>query len=404
MLLKVDYVEISGGLTAPQGFRAAGVACGIKAEGRDLMLLVADRACTVSGVFTRNMVKAAPVLYSCKRVKSGRAQAVVINSGVANACTGDEGMKNCQQMAEMVAQATGLTDDAVLVCSTGVIGRKLPMDKISDGIIRASKVLSPKGGADAALAIMTTDTHPKELAISIKTEQGEVRLAGIAKGSGMIAPDMATMISILTTDARIDPDTLRIALTNAVNRSYNCVTVDGDTSTNDTVLMFASGMTGVRLQQGTQDFAMFEAALHELTQRLAKMIARDGEGATKMIEIRVTGAENAQKANLIAKTIANSPLVKTAIFGNDPNWGRILAAAGRAGVTFNPQMISLDLAGIPVVRNGQPVDFDKVSASAALKCDTVEINLMLAEGKAEALAWSCDFSYDYVRINADYTT
>lgn len=404
MLFKVDYVEIPGGLTAPQGFRAAGVACGIKAEGRDLMLLVSDRACTVAGVFTRNMVKAAPVLYSCKRVKSGRAQAVVINSGVANACTGDEGMENCQQMAAMVAQATGLTDDVVLICSTGVIGRKLPMDKISDGIIRASRVLSPKGGADAALAIMTTDTYPKELAISFVTEQGEVRLAGIAKGSGMIAPDMATMISILTTDARIDPDTLRIALTNAVKRSFNCVTVDGDTSTNDTVLMLASGKTGVRLEQGTHDFALFELALRELTQRLAKMIARDGEGATKMIEIRVVGAENEQNANLIAKTIANSPLVKTAIFGNDPNWGRILAAAGRAGVTFDAKMVSLDLAGIPVVRNGQPVEFDKTIATTALKCDTVEILLTLTEGKAEALVWSCDFSYDYVRINADYTT
>ena len=404
MLIDIDFVEIPGGLTAPHGFRAAGVSCGIKAEGRDLMMLVADRACTVAGVFTRNMVKAAPVLYSCKRVKSGRAQAVVINSGVANACTGEEGMQRCLQMAEMVEQATGLTKDSVLICSTGVIGRQLPMEKIADGISRASRVLSPKGGADAALAIMTTDTHPKELAISFTTEQGEVRLAGIAKGSGMIAPDMATMLAVLTTDARIDPDTLQIALVNSVNHSFNCVTVDGDTSTNDTVLMLASGMTGVRLEQGTHDFARFEAALLELTQRLAKMIARDGEGATKMIEIHVRGAKNECDASLIAKTIANSPLVKTAIFGNDPNWGRILAAAGRAGVCFNAQLLDLDLAGIPVVRNGQPVDFDKATASAALHCDTVQIQLTLAEGKAVSVAWSCDFSYDYVRINADYTT
>ena len=398
------WEEIAGGVTAPQGFRAAGVACGIKPEGRDLMLLVADRVCSVAGVFTTNVVKAAPVLFSMKQVKAGRAQAVVINSGSANACTGDEGMSRCTRMAAEVAQVTGLAEELVLVCSTGVIGRQLPMEKISDGISKAARVLSPKGGHDAVQAIMTTDTHPKEVALVLDTAQGQVRIGGMAKGSGMIAPNMATMLSVLTTDAQLDPAPLQIALKDAVDRSFNRVTVDGDTSTNDTVLLLASGMTGVRLQQGTQDFAAFERALRQVTERLARMIARDGEGATKLVEIWVHGAQDEESATKIVKTIANSPLVKTALFGNDPNWGRILMAAGRAGVPFDPSRVDLDLAGIPVVRAGQPIDFDKANASAALKADTVVISLLLAEGEGEAVAWTCDFSYDYVRINADYTT
>ena len=402
--LEMQLEETTGGITAPLGFRAAGVACGLKTDGRDLMLLVADRVCSAAGVFTTNVVKAAPVIYSYRTVKTGRAQAVVINSGIANACTGDEGMQRCEQMAAEVSRATGLSEDLVLVCSTGVIGRQLPMEKINLGIEKAGRVLSPKGGHDAALAIMTTDTHPKEIAVIVETEQGQVRIGGMAKGSGMIAPNMATMLSVITTDAQIDPNLLQVALRNAVNRSFNRVTVDGDTSTNDTVLLLASGMTGIRLQQGTQDLARFEYALCKLTEMLAKTIARDGEGATKLVEIWVHGAANDADADAIAKTIANSPLVKTAIFGNDPNWGRILAAAGRAGVNFNPNAVDLDLANIPVVRNGQPVTFDKPTASAAMKTDEVVIALSLSEGEGEAVAWTCDFSYDYVRINADYTT
>ncbi|MHB9133438.1 MAG: bifunctional glutamate N-acetyltransferase/amino-acid acetyltransferase ArgJ [Armatimonadota bacterium] len=393
-----------GGITAPHGFKAVGVACGLKKEGRDLMLLVADRACSVAGVFTTNVVKAAPVLYSRKLVKTGRAQAVVINSGVANACTGEEGMRNCEQMAAEVARATGLSDNLVLVCSTGVIGRQLPMEKISAGIVDAARQLSPEGGHSAAEAIMTTDTVPKEFAVQFDTEQGPIRIGGMAKGSGMIAPNMATMLSVITTDAQIDPGPLYVALTTCVNRTFNCVTVDGDTSTNDTVLLLASGESGVRLQQGTEDFARFERALCQVAGHLSRAIVRDGEGATKVAEIWVHGAPDNAAAQTIAKTIANSPLVKTALFGNDPNWGRILAAAGRAGVAFDPDRVDLDLAGIPVVRQGQPVGFDKTQASAALKTDEVIISLFLVEGEGEAVAWTCDFSYDYVRINADYTT
>lgn len=368
------------------------------------MLLVADHACSVAGVFTLNVVKAAPVVFTHKRVKAGRAQAVVINSGVANACTGDEGMRRCEQMAADTAQAAGVPDELVLVCSTGVIGRQLPMDNIAQGIAAAAQVLSPQGGHDAALAIMTTDTHPKEMALVVETDAGPVTIGGMAKGSGMIAPNMATMLSVLTTDAQVDPDLLQLALTRAVDRSFNCVTVDGDTSTNDTVLLLASGRSGVRLHEGTQDFARFERALYRLTETLAKSIARDGEGATKLVEIWVHGATDDAAAMQIGKTIANSPLVKTALFGNDPNLGRVLAAAGRAGIAFNPNNADLDLAGIPVVRKGQLVEFDKAAAIKAMDTNEVVIALTLTEGDGDAVVWTCDFSYDYVKINAEYTT
>ncbi len=404
MHVTLDIEETAGGITAPAGFRAAGVPCGIKAAGRDLMLLVADRPCSAAGVFTTNVVKAAPVLFSARHVKTGRAQAVVINSGVANACTGDEGMHRCEAMAAAVSEATGLSDDVVLVCSTGVIGRQLPMEKIVAGIALAAGALSPDGGHDAALAIMTTDTRPKECAVTVHTDDGPIRIGGMAKGSGMIAPNMATMLSVITTDAQIAPDLLYGALSNVVNRTFNRVTVDGDTSTNDTVLLLASGAGGVRVQQGTQQLVCFERALLQVAETLAKSIARDGEGATKLVEIWVHGAADDAAASRIANTIATSPLVKTALFGNDPNWGRILAAAGRAGVCFNPNGIDLDLAGIPVVRAGQPVDFDAAVASGAMKAPEVVIALSLAEGDGAAVVWTCDLSYEYVRINADYTT
>jgi len=403
--MDIELTEILGGITAPQGFRAAGVACGLKKNGdRDLMLLVADRACSVAGAFTRNVVKAAPVLHSSRIVKAGRAQAVVINAGIANAVTGEEGMRRCEQMAADVASATGLDKELVLVGSTGVIGWQLPMEKISAGIADAARALSADGGHYAARAIMTTDTRPKEVAVQFETSAGPVRIGGMAKGSGMIQPNMATMLSVLTTDAQIDPDTLQAALIGAVEHSFNRVTVDGDTSTNDTVVLLASGATGVRLDQGTQDFARFAQALNQVTKLLAKAIARDGEGATKLVEVRVSGAPDDAAAARIAMTIANSPLVKTALFGNDPNMGRILAAAGRAGVNFDPRGASLDLAGIPVVRDGEMLEFDKAAASAAMKTDEVVIDLTLAEGEGRTVAWTCDFSYDYVRINADYTT
>ncbi len=398
------HIGAENALTFPAGFRAAGVACGIKDDSRDIMLLLADRVCASAGAFTKNNVKAAPVIYSQNIVKSGQAQAIIINSGVANACTGDEGMHKCVEMAQTTAENTGISPDLVLVCSTGVIGRQLPMDKIKNGIGIANRALSVNGGHDAALAIMTTDTHPKEVAITLNTSAGIVKIGGVAKGSGMIAPNMATMLSVITTDAQIDPEILQNILSRVVDRTYNCVTVDGDTSTNDTVLMLASGVTNIRLEQGTRDLAIFEDGLLKLATELAKMIARDGEGATKLVEITVAGAADSKGAATIARTIANSPLVKTAIFGNDPNWGRVLAAAGRAGVYFDQYHVDLDFAGTPVVRNGQPIEFNKTAAIQAMKTKEVKILLTLGEGAFESTVWTCDFSYDYVRINADYTT
>ncbi len=321
MFLQIEVAELSGGVTAAEGFRAGAAACGLKKAGLDLMLLVGEHVCSVAGVFTTNVVKAAPVLLSQRRVKTGRAQAVVINSGCANACTGEEGMQRCAQMAADAAQALDVPEELVLVCSTGVIGRQLPIELITPGIALAAQALSPQGGHDAALAIMTTDTHAKEAALALETDSGTIILGGMVKGSGMIAPNMATMLSVLTTDAQIDPDLLQTALSNAVDRTFNCVTIDGDTSTNDTVLLLASGKSGVRLQEGTADFARFERALYRVTETLAKQLARDGEGATKLVEIWVHGAADDEAAMAIAKTIGASPLVKTAMFGNDPNWG-----------------------------------------------------------------------------------
>jgi glutamate N-acetyltransferase/amino-acid N-acetyltransferase len=368
------------------------------------MLLAADRPCAVAGVFTTNQVKAAPVIFDQRIVRAGEAQAVVINSGVANACTGEEGMARCVAMATEVAVALGLADHHVLVCSTGVIGRQLPGDKIAAGIAMAAGVLAPDGGHDAALAIMTTDTHPKEAAVRVETPHGVFTVGGMAKGSGMIAPNMATMLSVITTDAQVDAATLQTALAYVADRSFNCVTVDGDTSTNDTLLLLANGASGVHVQPATETHAAFIAALSEVATRLARMIARDGEGATKLVTVHVRGAADHASAAKIAHTIADSPLVKTALFGNDPNWGRVLAAAGRAGVPFDAARISLDFVGVPVVRQGQPVPFDLAATVAAMKADEVAIDLTLAEGDAEATVWTCDFSYDYVKINAEYTT
>jgi glutamate N-acetyltransferase / amino-acid N-acetyltransferase len=394
-----------GGITTPAGFSATGVACGLKKDGnRDLMLLVADRECTAAGVFTRNVIQAAPVQYSRRLVRTGRARVVVINAGIANACTGEEGMTRCEMMAAETARAVDTFPEMVLVCSTGVIGRQLPMDRICEGIRTAAFCLSADGGALAAQAIMTTDTRPKEAAVVIETEAGAIRVGGMAKGSGMIAPNMATMLAVLTSDAQVEPTTLQGVLTDAVNDTFNRVIVDGDTSTNDTVLLLAGGASGVRIERGTAAFAAFEQGVHTVCRQLAMMIACDGEGATKLVTVRVTGAADEAGAEAIARTIATSPLVKTALFGNDPNWGRVLAAAGRAGVPFNPAGVSLEFAGIPVVFAGEPVPFNAEEASAALKAQEVTLCLTLQEGDASADVWTCDFSYDYVRINADYTT
>jgi len=395
---------IPGSVTSPKGFQAAGIAAGIKASGnKDLALIFSETPCSAAGVFTLNRVKAAPVFVTQERLRDGRAQAVVVNSGNANCCTGAQGMADARRMAEVTAEALKLRAEDVLVGSTGVIGVPLPMEAVERGIRRIVPALSPTGGDDAAEAIMTTDTVPKKAAVRAEVGGGTVTLGGMAKGAGMIAPNMGTMLSFLTTDAEVEPGLLRSLLKGAVDRSYNVVTVDGDTSTNDTVILMANGASGVRVEGATAE-GLFRQALAALTLDLARQIARDGEGATKFVTVRVTSARNFEDAKTVALSVANSNLVKTAIFGRDPNWGRILCAAGYSGAELDPNRVKVSMVGIPIFANGTPVPFDKPKAVEALSAKEVLIEIDLGDGSEAVEAYTCDFSYDYVKINAEYTT
>ena len=355
--------------------------------------------CTVAGRFTKNRIKAAPVQWCQDRVASGRAQAVIINAGCANACTGTQGMKDAKAMAQVAARKLDVSDDSVLVASTGVIGKKLPIDLIEVGAMKMK--LSATGGHELARAIMTTDTHPKEIAVAV--EEYGFTVAGIAKGAGMIHPDMATMLSFLTTDARIDARLLDRLLGEAVDASLNMITVDGDTSTNDTVLILANGAGGA-VKAGTKAAEAFATALSQVCTYLARSIAADGEGATRLIEVTVEGAKSLADARIAARTIAGSPLVKTAVHGRDPNWGRIIAALGRSGAEFNPKKVDLYLADMQLMSAGEPLPFNKKVASAAMGKDEVKVRVVLNGGKHSAMAWGCDLSAEYVAINSEYTT
>jgi len=400
-----DMKIISGGVVAPQGFKAAGVRCGLKQkEANDLALIVSETEAAAAGVFTTNVVKAACVQCSSLIVKNGHARAIVVNAGNANACNGLQGLDDAHTMMALTAKALGLAEEEVLCASTGVIGHLLPMDKITAGIADAATKLHSGNADDVTSAIMTTDLVPKEIALEITLGGKKVRLGGIAKGSGMIEPNMATMLGFITTDAAIAPSVLQAMLTQCVKLSFNAITVDGDTSTNDMCLALANGMAENPIIRNaeTPDGQLFERALYHVCLTLAKAIARDGEGATKLVEVRVRNASSPRK---IAKTIANSPLVKTALFGNDPNWGRILAAAGRSGVAFDPLRVVILLAGTKVYENGQPVAFDPAAVSAKMKAKEVVIDLDFrqASGSSDTV-YTCDFSYDYIKINADYHT
>lgn len=392
---------ITGSVTAPRGFRAAGVRCGVKSRGKDLALIVSDAQAVVAGMFTTNRAAAPCVRYSRHVVEAGVARAIVANSGNANAATGEEGFLDNVRMAQKVAQLLECPPAQVVTASTGIIGHRLPVEKIEAGIEQAMLELSPEGGDAAAEAIMTTDTVPKAEALSLQLPDGEVRIGGIAKGAGMIAPNMATMLCFLTTDAQISAPALQQVLKDAVERSFHCLTIDSDTSTNDMVVILANGQSGVDVHRYLDDFQM---ALETLCVRLAQRIARDGEGATKLVEIEVRGAPTFTQARKMAKTVAESPLVKTALFGNDPNWGRILAAMGRSGVDFDPDRAHIALQGTLVYADGKPTAFDARDLHERLKTDTVNIAIDLQEGTEHATVWTCDFSYDYVRINAEYST
>ncbi len=399
--------QIDGGITAVSGVRAAGVHAGIKAaDAKDVALIVTDVPATAAGVFTKNSVTAAPVIVCRGHLSGGRAQAVIVNSGNANACTGEVGRANAQRMAALTAEQLGIDPNLVLVSSTGVIGQQLPMDKIESGIQAAVSALSANGGADTAEAIMTTDTHPKSVAVEVEIGGASVRIGGIAKGSGMIAPNMATMLSYLTTDAKINPEMLQTALNRVVDDTYNLLTVDTDRSTNDTVLILATGHAGnteIIAADGENYEAFCDGLLFVCTE-LVKMLARDGEGATKLVEVVVKHAKNRDDAEKAARAVAESPLVKTAVFANDANWGRIMMAIGKSGAAFDPYQVNVWLADYQLVKDGMDAGYDEDKATTLFAQDPVRITIDLCAGDTEITMWTCDYSYDYIRINADYRT
>ncbi len=399
--------KIDGGITAVSGVRASGVHAGLKKSGKkDVALIVTDAPAVAAGVFTKNSVTAAPVQVCRQHLAAATAQAIIVNSGNANACTGELGMANARQMAAMTAERLGIAANQVLVSSTGVIGQQLPMDTLANGIQLAAAALSTEGGSDAAEAIMTTDTHPKSVAVEIEIAGAPVRIGGIAKGSGMIAPNMATMLSFLTTDACIAGETLQLALTRVVDDTYNLLTVDTDRSTNDTVLLLATGNAGnpdIAEAHG-ENYEAFCAGLQCVCTELTKVLARDGEGATKLVEVVVTSAKDREDAEKAARAVAESPLVKTAVFANDANWGRIMMAIGKSGAAFHPYQVNVWLGGYQLVKDGMDAGFDEEKATELFAQDPVRITIDLSAGDAAITMWTCDYSYDYIRINADYRT
>jgi glutamate N-acetyltransferase/amino-acid N-acetyltransferase len=394
---------IPGNAATPQGFRSSGIHCGVKRERPDLALLVSEVPASAAGVFTTNKVQAAPVRYTRRAVAAGRAQAIVVNSGNANACTGETGLHDAAEMARLAGGALGIDAALVLVASTGVIGVPLPMEAIRRGIPRAAAALEPDGTA-AAEAIRTTDKFPKTAACRLEIGGVDVTIGGMAKGAGMIHPNLATTLCFLTTDAALPPAVLRGALQRAVAESFNSITVDGDTSTNDTVLLLANGRAGGAPITNGEAFTRFTAGLTLVASELAKMVVRDGEGATKLVEIRVDGALSDAEAHQAAMTVANSLLVKTALHGGEPNWGRILAALGRSGVEMAEETTDVFFGDLAIVRGGLGVPGVWDAAAAALEEKEVTIGIRLGVGSGAARAWTSDLSEEYVRINGSYTT
>ena len=400
--MQSPWQMISGGVTSPQGFQASGIAAGLKPSGKlDMALLLAPEQAVCAGSFTTSVVRAACVDLCAERLAAngGQARAVLINSGQANACTGDRGLIDSQRATQALADQLGLDAEALLICSTGVIGVPIPMPKLLAGLDPLVAALSATGGEAAATAILTTDLVSKQVALEAEMGGRRVRIGGIAKGSGMIHPDMATMLGFFSCDAGLDPSIWKAMVGQAVQRSFNAITVDGDTSTNDTVLAFAAGDP-----LDSVHHSALEQGLTEAMQHLAKAIARDGEGATCLIEVQVEGALDEPSAQRVARTIVGSSLVKTAVHGRDPNWGRIVAAAGRSGVPFDPEQVALWIGPHQLMQSGQPLSFDPEAASRVLRSETVQIRIQLGDGPGNGLAWGCDLSDQYVRINADYTT
>lgn len=396
--------ENKGGITSVDGFTAAGAFAGIKKNGRpDLALVFSETPCVAAGVFTKNQFPAPPLLLDRAHLRKHEGQAIIVNSGNANAFTGDRGYEDAEAMADATARALGISRKRVYVASTGVIGEFLPIDKIKKSIPDLASQLSSEGGRAAAEAIMTTDTFSKEAAFSGTVGREEVRIGGMAKGSGMIHPNMATMLGFLATDAAIAPPLLQEALRAAVDRSFNRITVDGDTSTNDMVLCFANGKSGRPITTKGKAYREFTLLLEAATFSLARQIVKDGEGATKSIEIIVTGAPDDRSAHRVAESIAKSSLVKTAFFGEDANWGRIVAAIGNAGIRLDPKKLDLAFGAVPLllkgIHQGKEVESE---VAALLKKREIQVNVNLHAGKGRATVWTSDLSFDYIKINASY--
>ena len=399
--------KIEGWVTAPKGFVAAGVKAGLKASGNhDVAVIYSTVPAACGAVFTQNKMCAAPVLVSREVNKNGYAQAIVVNSGCANACTGEQGLADAKKMQAHAAKVLNVADDAVFVCSTGVIGQFLPMDKLLAGIDMAAEAADENGGESCAKAIQTTDTFIKRAAYEAEIGGKTVKIAGIAKGAGMIHPNMATMLTFITTDAAIAPDVLKRAVKAAADKSFNMVVVDGDTSTNDSMIVLANGLAEneIILSEDHPDYPAFFELLVSCATDLAKLIAHDGEGATKFLEVNVTGAATWQDAKTAAMAIAKSPLVKTAFFGEDPNWGRIVCAAGYSGAAMDANKVNLEIGGIRLVENGMNCNVSAEKLAPTMSQHDISMSIDLAAGTECATVWTCDFSYEYVKINGEYHT
>ena len=404
--------EVEASIGGVVGFKVAGVHAGLKADGAlDFALIVSDRPCTAAAVFTTNTIKAAPVLYDMEVLANNNThiRAVAVNTKCANACTGDQGIANAKQTAKLAAEALGIGEDEVIVMSTGVIGTQLPMDKIAQGVHAASDSLGENNWDAASQAIMTTDTRPKRAFATVTTAAGkQYHIAGISKGAGMIAPNMATMLGFIVTDAALDPLQSADTLFASANRTFNRIVVDGDMSTNDSVFLLANGASSVTIDDADRD--QFAAALSDVCRKLAQDIVRDGEGATKFITLHVNGAPDDAAARTIANTIGTSPLVKTAFYGGDANWGRIVAAAGRSGIDLDAQKLKLWFAAdeasekLLLFASGMPTQYDEAQATALVKAPEVVVTLDCGIGSGSATIWTCDLSHDYVSINGHYRT
>ncbi len=399
-----QFIE-NGSVTSTKGFKAAGIFCGIKKKRKDLALIYSEQPCSAAGTFTLNKVQAAPLLVTKKTIlNNGEVNAVLINSGNANACTGEQGEKDALKMQKVCADKLNISPAQVLIGSTGVIGQTLPMNTLTNGINEIVNHLTENGGLEAAEAIMTTDKKVKAFAVKVNSKEGEFTIGAVCKGSGMIMPNMATMLGFITTDAKIEKGILQKLLSEAVKKSFNRISVDGETSTNDMVLILSNGISNIEVKEESDIYAEFKEALQAICTEMAKSIVSDGEGATKLVTINVKNAKSERDADLVGNSIANSSLVKTAVYGSDANWGRIISAAGQSGADFDPAQVSISFNDLPVLMPNYKLVLDEDEATKILSSSEFEINIDLSAGNGNATWWTCDLTEEYIKINADYRT